>query len=75
MDFTVSPFFDRASCNPFRFQLGYIDVIASPLFETWCDFKPDFREKLIVEGLEPNRRLLTQKIDETKSLADANNSN
>ncbi len=75
LDFSVSPFFDRATCNPFKFQLGYIDVIANPLFETWCEFKPDFRDTLIVDGLEPNRRLLTQKIDETKSISDQNSSN
>ena len=70
LDFTVTPFFDRATCNPFKYQLGYIDVIAQPLFETWSTFKPSFRELLIVEGLEVNRRLLVQKIDETKSMVD-----
>lgn len=43
LDFTVSPFFDRATCNPFKFQLGYIDVIATPLFEALAVFKPSFR--------------------------------
>ena len=28
LDFSVTPFFDRATCNPFKYQLGYIDVIA-----------------------------------------------
>ena len=68
LDFTVTPFFDRATCNPFKFQLGYIDVIANPLFETWSEFKPVFRDILIVQGLEPNRRLLIQKIEETKTM-------
>ena len=62
----MSPFFDRATCNPFKYQLGYIDVIATPLFETWCDFIPDLREMIMVAGIETNRRLITQKIDETK---------
>ena len=44
LDFTVTPFFDRATSNPFKFQLGYIDVIATPLFTTWCDFKPGMRD-------------------------------
>lgn len=44
LNFSVSPFFDRATCNPFKFQLGYIDVIAMPLYETWSEFKPGFRE-------------------------------
>lgn len=68
LDFTVTPFFDRATCNPFKYQLGYIDVIALPLFDTFCEFMPDIRDLLIAEGLEPNRRLLQQKIDETKSM-------
>ena len=70
LDLTVTPFFDRAICNPFKYQLGYIDVIVSPLFETWCDFKPSLHDTLITGGIEPNRRLLVQKIDETKFIAD-----
>jgi len=70
LDLTVTPFFDRATCNPFKYQVGYMDVIVLPLFETWCDFKPALRETLMVVGLEPNRRLLVQKIDETKFMAD-----
>ena len=66
----MTPFFDRATCNPFKFQLGYIDVIGLPLFETFCEFMPNLRDTLIVEGIECNRRLLTQKIDETKSMID-----
>lgn len=58
LDFSVSAFFDRATCNPFKYQLGYIDVIAMPLFETWCDFLPILRDQLIYDNLEPNRRLL-----------------
>ena len=48
-------------------------MIATPLFETWCEFKPDFRDNLILDGLESNRRLLTQKVDETKSVVDQSN--
>ena len=68
LDFTVTPFFDRATSNPFKFQLGYIDVIALPLYETWCDFKPKMRETLVEEGLKANRNMLLQKIDETKTM-------
>lgn len=32
LDFTISPFFDRTTCNPFKFQIGYMDVIVMPLF-------------------------------------------
>ena len=71
LEFTVTPFFDRATCNPFKYQLGYIDVIAQPLFETWCDFLPQLRETLLVEGIEANRRLVQQKIDETKSIMES----
>ena len=70
LDLTVTPFFDRATCNPFKYQLGYIDVIVSPVFETFCDFKPALRDIFITDTLEPNRRLLVQKIDETKFMAD-----
>ena len=70
LDFTVSPFFDRATCNPFKFQLGYIDVISIPLYETWCGWKENMYETLITNGVEPNRRMLVQKIDETKAMAE-----
>ena len=75
LDFSVTAFFDRATCNPFKFQLGYIDVIAQPLFDTWCAFKPSFEEQLKVEGLDANRRLLVQKIDETKFMGDEKQQN
>ena len=70
LDFTVSPFFDRATCNPFKFQLGYIDVISIPLYETWCLWKENMFQTLITNGVETNRRMLVQKIDETKSMAE-----
>lgn len=70
LDFTVTPFYDRSTCNPFKYQLGYIDVISQPLFETWCNFKNSFYEPLVVNGIEANRRLLVQKVDETKFIGD-----
>ena len=45
-------------------------MIAQPLFETWCVFKPNFQENLIFEGIDANRRLLVQKVDETKFMGD-----
>ena len=45
-------------------------MIVSPLFETWCEFLPSLLDQLITEGLEPNRHMLNQKIDETRSMAD-----
>ena len=47
MDFTVTPFYDRQVCNPFKYQLGYIDVIAKPLFSLFCEFKDNFTEVMI----------------------------
>eukprot|EP00351_Strombidinopsis_sp_SopsisLIS2011_P000925 CAMPEP_0116874392 /NCGR_PEP_ID=MMETSP0463-20121206/5845_1 /TAXON_ID=181622 /ORGANISM="Strombidinopsis sp, Strain SopsisLIS2011" /LENGTH=112 /DNA_ID=CAMNT_0004517973 /DNA_START=2227 /DNA_END=2562 /DNA_ORIENTATION=+ len=35
LDYTITPFFDRTTCNPFKYQIGYIDVIVEPLFNTW----------------------------------------
>ena len=32
LDYTATPFFDRTSSNPFKFQLGYLDVVVMPLF-------------------------------------------
>eukprot|EP00349_Pseudokeronopsis_sp_Brazil_P005265 CAMPEP_0202972966 /NCGR_PEP_ID=MMETSP1396-20130829/44550_1 /ASSEMBLY_ACC=CAM_ASM_000872 /TAXON_ID= /ORGANISM="Pseudokeronopsis sp., Strain Brazil" /LENGTH=107 /DNA_ID=CAMNT_0049704213 /DNA_START=343 /DNA_END=666 /DNA_ORIENTATION=- len=40
LGYTVSPFFDRTTCNPFVFQKGYIDVIIEPLYQTLLDFLP-----------------------------------
>ena len=36
---------------------------------------PSLRDLLIGEGLEPNRRLLQQKIDETKTMIESNQNN
>ena len=68
LDFTVTPFYDRATCNPFKYQLGYIDVIVQPLFASYTEFKSNFSELLIEQGLIENRKLLEQKIEETKNL-------
>lgn len=68
LDYTVTPFYDRATCNPFKYQLGYIDVIAKPLFMAYCEFKEVFYETMIEKGLNENRRLLEQKVEETKNL-------
>lgn len=36
--------------------------------ETWCEFRSVFREELIVQGIDENRKLLETKIEETKNL-------
>ena len=66
LDYTVTPFFDRTTCNPFKFQLGYIDVVVLPLFWTYSEFKEVFRDDCITKGVEENRKMLEIKIDETK---------
>lgn len=54
----MTAFFDRTTSNPFKFQIGYIDVVVQPLFSTWCEFREAFREDCIVKGLDENRKLL-----------------
>ena len=66
LDYTVTPFFDRTTCNPFKFQLGYIDVVVMPLFQTLVEFKEVFREDCITKGVDENRKMLELKVDETK---------
>lgn len=66
LDFTVTPFFDRTTCNPFKFQLGYIEVVVHPLMITWAEFKTDYNEDLIVKGLNENKKFIQAKFDETQ---------
>ena len=73
LEFTVTPFFDRATCNPFKYQLGYIDVIVLPIFQAYTEFKENFSELLIEKGITENRQMLEQKVDETKNLQQQNN--
>ena len=73
LDYTVTPFFDRTTCNPFKFQLGYIDVVVLPLFQTYSDFKEVFRDDCITKGVEENRKMLEMKIDETKHVGGTTN--
>jgi len=39
-----------------------------PLFQTLIEFKPVFAEDLMNKGLIENRKLLEQKVEETKAL-------
>lgn len=64
----MTPFFDRTTCNPFKYQLGYIDVVVMPLMLTWCEFKPAFTEDCMTKGLQENKKLLEQKVEETKAI-------
>ena len=65
----MSPFFDRTSCNPFIYQKGYIEVIVEPLYAAWLEFLPaPIKQDCLVKGLDENKKLLEQKIEETKNL-------
>lgn len=65
----MSPFFDRTTCNPFVFQKGYIDVIVEPLYMVLMEFLPaQCKQDCITKGLEENKVLIEQKIEETKNL-------
>ena len=68
LDFTITNFFDRTTCNPFKYQLGYIDVIVMPVFQTIIEFKGVFAEDCMNKGLIENRKLIEQKVEETKAL-------
>lgn len=43
-------------------------MVVLPLMDVWCEFKPQFREELIIQGIQENKSLLEQKIEETKNL-------
>lgn len=75
LGYEVTPFFDRTSCNPFQFQLGYIEVIAEPLTAAWSEFMPQNVRNTLTKGLEENKKLMTQKIRETKELGHNDNGN
>jgi hypothetical protein len=59
LGYDISPFFDRTKCNPFTFQLGYIQVIVEPLLTTWTDFLGQaIQTTVITKGLEENIKLI-----------------
>mmetsp|Transcript_31696 Transcript_31696/g.48538 ORF Transcript_31696/g.48538 Transcript_31696/m.48538 type:complete len:166 (-) Transcript_31696:6-503(-) len=69
MNFDVTPFYDRTTCNPFRYQEGYIEVVVDPLMTAWTDFLPAIcKQEVIMKGLDENKKLIQQKVDETKTL-------
>lgn len=66
----MTPFFDRTTCNPFIYQMGYIEVMVEPLMTAWTDFLPiSVRQEVMNKGLDENKKLIALKIEETKSLA------
>lgn len=73
MGYIVTPFFDRTTCNPFKYQMGYIEVVVEPLLTTWTDFLPSIcKQEVITKGLEENKKLIALKIEETKALGSMN---
>jgi len=38
LGYTLTPFYNRTSCNPFLYQRGYIEVVVEPLLNTWVEF-------------------------------------
>jgi len=67
MGYNVTPFFDRTTCNPFIYQMGYIEVIVEPLMKVWTEFLPAICKQEVMHGLEENRKLIASKIEQTKS--------
>ena len=69
LGYTLTPFYDRTTCNPFIYQRAYLDVIVEPLYMTLLEFLPSqCKQDIIQKGLEENKVLLEQKIEETKNL-------
>jgi len=59
MNYEVTKFYDRSTCNPFKYQLGYIEVVVEPLLVAWTDFLPLIcRQEVISKGLEENKKLV-----------------
>ena len=68
MGYVVTDGYDRTICNPFKYQIGYIEVVVEPLLTTWTYFLPLIcKQEVITKGLEENKKLINQKIEETKA--------
>lgn len=63
MGYTVTEGYDRTTCNPFKYQIGYIEVVVEPLMTAWTDFLPLIcKQEVISKGLDENKKLILQKI-------------
>lgn len=68
LGYNITEFYDRTECNPFKYQAGYLEVIVEPLLTTWTDFLPIIcKQEVIDKGLEENKKLIAQKVEETKN--------
>lgn len=59
----VTPMMDRSTCNLPRVQIGFIDVIAFPLFTLLASLVPDNAVSVCIEHLERNREIWNESID------------
>ena len=86
LGYSVTEFFDRSQCNPFVYQRGYIEVVVEPVITIWIDFLsslkeegkpvsnfPSIRSTVITKGLEKNKELINEKIQQTKTVTYINN--
>jgi len=53
-----------------------MEVVVEPLMNIWIDFLPPIcRQDVMVKGLEENKKLILQKIEETKAIGALNGQN
>lgn len=59
MGYTITEGYDRTTCNPFKYQIGYIEVVVEPLMTAWTDFLPLIcKQEVISKGLDENKKLI-----------------
>jgi hypothetical protein len=52
-----------------------MEVIVEPLMSIWTDFIKQVKQDVITKGLEENKKLIVEKIEETKSIGALNGNN
>ena len=74
MGYFITEGYDRTTCNPFKHQSGYIEVVVEPLMAAWTDFLPLIcKTEVVHKGLDENKKLILQKIKETENYGPNNN--
>jgi hypothetical protein len=59
MGYNITKVYDRITCNPFKYQIGYIDVVFEPIMTTWTDLIPLIcKHEVISKGLDENKKLI-----------------
>ena len=62
----ISPMCDRHNANVEKSQVGFIDYIVHPLWETWAELvQPDAQE--ILDQLEENRNWYNMQMEEQQA--------